>query len=82
MSASMEDTDWALSLKGNQWRRVAGKLVVVGTRDQKRYWARVGDDFLRGNYYSITEAKQAAECAALSNSEDAPGYFDNWWDDV
>ena len=31
---SNEDTDWASSLKGNYWKRVSGKVLVVGQKDK------------------------------------------------
>jgi hypothetical protein len=55
------DTDWALSAKGNWWRRANGVPLIVGKSKHGRIWARVGDDFLEGNYDSIVKAQAACE---------------------
>ena len=55
------DTDWALSAKGNCWRRQDGTPLIVGQAKSGRIWARVGDDFLDGEYDSLSEAKAACE---------------------
>jgi hypothetical protein len=56
------DTDWALSNKGNQWRRLEGRLLVVG-KSKFGFWARVGDTFVKGRFSDTAEAKSAAERA-------------------
>ena len=48
------DTDWALSAKGNWWCRINGTLLIVGQNKAGRIWARVGDNFLEGDYDSLT----------------------------
>ena len=58
---SQHDTDWDLSAKGNWWRRENGTPLIVGMSKYGRIWARVGDDFLNGNYDSIEKAKAACE---------------------
>lgn len=55
------DTPWQLSAKNNSWRRVDGTPLIVGQAKSGRIWARVGDDFLDGEYNSLTEAKAACE---------------------
>ena len=59
--SSQHDTDWDTSTKGNLWRRQDGTPLIVGMSKYGRIWARVGDDFLEGNYDSIEEAKAACE---------------------
>ena len=44
------DTDWATSSKGNLWRRIDGKLLIVGQNKTGGFWARVGNEFLKGKY--------------------------------
>ena len=58
------DTDWDLSASGNWWRRENGTPLIVGQAKSGRIWARVGDDFLDGQYDSLTEAKAACEQGA------------------
>ena len=58
---SQHDTDWDLSAKGNWWRRQDGTPLIVGQAKSGRIWARVGDDFLDGEYDSLTEAKAACD---------------------
>ena len=55
------DTDWALSAKGNWWRRIKGTLLIVGETESNRIWARVGGNFLEGEYDSLSEAQTACE---------------------
>ena len=38
-----------------------GTPLIVGKSKSGRIWARVGDDFLDGEYNSLTEAKAACE---------------------
>jgi hypothetical protein len=59
------DTDWALSNKGNQWRRLHGRLLVVG-QSKYGFWARVGDSFVKGRFSDTAEAKSAAERAVAT----------------
>jgi len=61
MNFPSHDTNWAVSLKGNCWRRKDGIALIAGKRKDGRYWARRGDDFLPGSFESIEEAKRAAE---------------------
>jgi len=61
---AQHDTDWDLSAKGNWWRRENGTPLIVGQAKSGRIWARVGDDFLDGEYDSLSEAKAACEQGA------------------
>ena len=62
MTYPTHDTDWALSVKGNWWRRRDGLLLSAGTRKSDgRYWARRGDEFLKGSFNALSAAKFAAE---------------------
>jgi hypothetical protein len=53
-------TDWALSSKGNQWRRLHGRLLVVG-ESKFGIWARVGNYFVKGPFDDLDDAMRAAE---------------------
>jgi len=57
------DTDWTLSNKGNQWRRLHGRLLVVG-QSKFGIWARVADTFVEGRFHDIHDAMRAAEIRA------------------
>jgi hypothetical protein len=73
MTYPTHDTDWALSAKGNWWRRSDGLLLSAGTRKSDgRYWARRGDAFLKGSFNSLSAAQYAAEYG-----EDGEDYFDD-----
>ena len=61
MSYRTHDTQWALSQKGNWWRRENGVALIVGKRKDGRFWARRGDDFMEGSYGTIAEAQRGAE---------------------
>jgi hypothetical protein len=54
------DTDWALSNRGNQWRRLHGRLLVVG-QSKYGFWARVNDYFVKGPFDDLDDAMRAAE---------------------
>lgn len=56
------DTTWATSAKGNQWRRLNKKVLVVGQfKDNDFYWAMRDGEFLKGRFESIEDAQFAAE---------------------
>jgi hypothetical protein len=55
------DTDWDLSAKGNYWRRYEGKLLVVGTKFGDFYWARIDNDFMEEQFFTLEEAQDAAD---------------------
>jgi len=61
------DTDWTLSNKGNQWRRLHGRLLVVG-QSKYGFWARVADTFVKGRFDDIDDAMRAAERAVTTVS--------------
>jgi hypothetical protein len=61
----IDDTDWRMSAKGNQWRQVRGTLLVVGrNRKGTGYWAMVGTKFLPRTFETQTAAEEAAETVA------------------
>lgn len=70
------DTDWATSSKGNQWRRINGKLLIVGKNKSGGFWARAGDDFVKGTFPTEVAAKIAAAKEAGGDIEQA------WWDSL
>ena len=73
MTYPTPDTDWALSAKGNWWRRCRGLLLSAGTRKSDgRYWARRGNEFLKGSFNALSAAKYAAE-----NDGDGRDYVDD-----
>lgn len=61
MNYPTHDTQWALSQKGNWWRRENGVALIVGKRKDGQFWARRGDDFMEGSYGTIAEAQRGAE---------------------
>ena len=61
------DTDWTRSNKGNQWRRLHGRLLVVG-ESKFGIWARVADTFVKGRFSDTAAAKIAAEREATTAS--------------
>ena len=54
------DTDWTRSNKGNYWRRLHGRLLVVG-QSKLGFWARVNDYFVKGPFDDLDDAMCAAE---------------------
>jgi len=45
------DTEWATSAKGNEWRGIDGKVLVVGySRTAGKYWAMCDGDFAEGTF--------------------------------
>jgi hypothetical protein len=73
---STHDTDWATSSKGNLWRRINGVVLVVGRNKYGDYWARVGDDFVKGKFPTEMAAKVAAAKEAGGDIEQT------WWDSL
>ncbi len=61
MNYPTHDTEWATSAKGNTWRRINGLALIVGKRKDGRWWARRGNDFLKGSFASKQEAMNAVE---------------------
>jgi hypothetical protein len=60
MSFFENNTPWAKSAKGNHWKKEGGVVLIVGGSSSKKYWVRVGENFLEDRYDSIEEAKSAA----------------------
>jgi hypothetical protein len=61
MNYPTHDTEWATSAKGNTWKRINGIALIVGKRKDGKWWARRGDDFIKGSFTSKIEAMNAAE---------------------
>jgi hypothetical protein len=69
------DTDWATSAKGNEWRRIEGKVLVIGYRRATgKYWAMCDGDFAEGSFSTEEQAKEAAERMFRENSRNPWGY--------
>ena len=60
---SQHDTDWALSAKGNWWRREDDKVLVTGKGRDKQYWVMVDGSFLEDHYPDLGSAQSAADRA-------------------
>ena len=71
------DTDWTLSNKGNHWRRLHGRLLVVG-ESKYGFWARVGDTFVKGRFEDIDGAMNAAERELATVSTPSGFGPDDW----
>ena len=61
MNYPTHDTEWATSAKGNTWKRINGIGLVVGKRKDGRWWARRGNEFIKGSFTSKIQAMNAAE---------------------
>jgi hypothetical protein len=62
MNYPTHDTDWDISAKGNYWRRVDGKVLVVGRRKSDGlYWAMCDCVFLKQSFSTMEEAKRILE---------------------
>ena len=61
MSYGLYDTDWAVSSKGNHWKRINGKVATAGQKRDGSYWGMADGIFADGNFYTLQEAKAAAE---------------------
>lgn len=70
MNYPTRDTEWATSAKGNTWKRTSGIALIVGKRKDGRWWARRGDDFIKGSFSTKQEAMNAAEHG--HDGEDTP----------
>ena len=77
MKYPTHDTEWATSAKGNTWKRINGIGLVVGKRKDGRWWARRGDDFVKGSFTSKIEAMNAAELG-LEGEADSVFKDDDW----
>ena len=74
-----KDTSWATSSKGNLWRRLDGQVLIVGEKKNGRFWARRGQDFLKGDFDSERAAMDAAQHGA-SGEQSSFGDDDTFWD--
>lgn len=43
-------TDWAISAKGNHWKRINGKVATAGRKSNGQYWAMADGIFAEGNF--------------------------------
>lgn len=78
MNNPTRDTEWATSAKGNIWKRTNGIALIVGKRKDGRWWARRGEDFIKGSFSTKQEAKFAAEQG--HEGEDTSEREDTeWW---
>ena len=78
MKYPTHDTEWATSAKGNVWRRINGIGLVVGKRKDGRWWARRGEDFIKGSFSTKQEAKNAAELG-LEGEDISEREDEEWW---
>jgi hypothetical protein len=61
MSYPTHDTDWAESTQGNDWKRIDGKVLVVGRKKDRTFWAMADGYFAKGSFPNKSAAKAAAE---------------------
>lgn len=61
MSYEYQNTKWAASAKGNEWRQFNGRLLIVGEHKQGGYWARISGRYLKHRFMNAAEAKAAIE---------------------
>jgi len=61
MNYPTNDTFWSTSAKGNEWRRLNEKVLVVGQKKNGTYWAMFNGDFIEGEFESESIAKKTAE---------------------
>ena len=57
---SQPNTNWSTSKRGNQWRLLDGKVLVVGQKKDASFWAMVDGEFVSGTFDSELLAKTAA----------------------
>lgn len=77
MNYPTHDTEWATSSKGNTWKRKNGKALIVGLNENtNKYWARHGDDFVKGSFNTKREAMIAAE---FGGEGDSTSNDDEFW---
>jgi hypothetical protein len=68
-----QNTNWALSAKGNHWRRLDGKVLVVGqSKASGDYWARQDGEYLKGKFRTKEQAQHAAETETSGSREKQP----------
>lgn len=73
MSYPTHDTDWAESTQGNDWKRVGGKVLVVGGKKDGTFWAMADGRFAKGSFSHKAAAKAAAE-AEFRRQNNTSGY--------
>lgn len=79
MSYSTRDTQWAISAKGNYWRRLDGHVLVVGERPSDgRYWALRDKEFMKGSFASLDAAREAAELGLSGEPDKFPSDEQVW----
>lgn len=78
MNYPTHDTEWATSAKGNIWKRDNGITLIVGKRKDGRWWARRGDEFVKGSFESKIQAKLAAELG-FEGDDRSDNEDDEWW---
>ena len=77
MNYPTHDTEWTISPKGNTWKRKNGKALIVGlSKSTNKYWARRGDDFVKGSFNTKREAMIAAE---FGEEGDRDSNDDEFW---
>ncbi len=68
-----QNTNWALSAKGNHWRSLDGKVLVVGqSKANGDYWARQDGEYLKGKFRTKEQAQHAAETGTSHVREKQP----------
>jgi hypothetical protein len=62
MNYGGDDTDWAESQLGNQWRRLNQFILIVGKhRKAVDYWASINHTYLVETFESAEAARKAVE---------------------
>lgn len=80
MSNSPINTDWVLNAKGNYWRRLSGKLLMVGLfRDSGYYWALRDGEFLKREFRTEEQAQIASETCIDGDVDEFIDFHDKRW---
>lgn len=78
MSYPTNDTEWAISAKGNTWKRKNGIAMAVGLNTKTdKYWARRGNEFVKVSFDTKQSAMYAAEFDVDGYKNDA-AQDDQW----
>ena len=81
MNYSTRDTEWAVSAKGNSWKRQNGIVMVIGLKKQSgKYWAMRDGNFLKGNFDTKRSAMHAAEFGGEGDSTSFDEDVQDWSD--
>jgi hypothetical protein len=67
------DTEWAESNQGNDWKRINGKVLVVGRKQDGPFWAMADGHFAKGAFPNKSAAMEAAE--AELKRQDNMGWY-------